>query len=761
MSRLRPSLCSGLSLAALLTLPSLFPTHAPPAWAGKPAPSAPRWQDQAAKHDLSSAEIERLGKQKFVIAQESAKQVFSFYLGGDLPVFVTSDSLLNAFHVLFEESVVRLESANARRLPELLRFLWKKLEKADGRVTGKPALAADARKRARAVIGVALTLAGGNPAGADKALAALIRDEARRVTATSGWRKPEWLGPPDRGFGALDYSRYHPRGFYTRTPLLQRHFRAVSWLQSIPFRVGKDAELVAALMLGDCFHSDKEAKGPDAPKGWESLCSGYRAFLGTLDDWDLQSLAMTADRHLPLNLDGDGLGKVREALLDQAKRDGSGPQINDQLRLIPSDPREVAEVGFRILSAYRTPDGVLFQRTTDPRALARPFPSGLEVCALLGSSFAREHLSREKDGKKLLKIIEAARALHPAPRRYVERNLYALYLDCLESLVGPAEPDAPAFMSSEAWRIKNCQTALAGWAQLRHTWALQARQTVTYLSAGARPTAFVEPVPEFYACLQRMVTSTRAALDEQGAQRTGRLELAADIRAFLEVAVKNDLFKKQFSKKALEELTEGERMVIYNHDGLLWLRLGDLSADRIRKLAEQLERGRDLPKDEWLRKIVAAAEVKLGMLWENLEQLCGRLETLAHKQLRGVAFNQHENEFLKNYGSSLAGIMLYGGNSYHTPRDDAPRIVDVFSNPTRAHYLEVGIGRPRALYVLYPFKGKEILCRGAVLPYYEFTHSTRLDDARWKRLLDSRDRPEPPEWLRPVLSPTRPEKEKR
>ena len=36
--------------------------------------------------------------------------------------------------------------------------------------------------------------------------------------------------------------------------------------------------------------------------------------------------------------------------------------------------------------------------------------------------------------------------------------------------------------------------------------------------------------------------------------------------------------------------------------------------------------------------------------------------------------------------------------------------------------LEVGVARPRALYVLYPIKGKEILCRGVVLPYYEFAH---------------------------------------
>ncbi|MHC4505664.1 MAG: DUF3160 domain-containing protein, partial [Planctomycetota bacterium] len=128
------------------------------------------------------------------------------------------------------------------------------------------------------------------------------------------------------------------------------------------------------------------------------------------------------------------------------------------------------------------------------------------------------------------------------------------------------------------------------------------------------------------------------------------------------------------------------------------------------------------------------------------------LEALTHKQLRGVEFSAEENRFLIGYGGELAGVMLYGGNSYLTPRDDAPRVVDVFYNPNQGGgYLEVGVGRSRALYVLYPYKGGEVLCRGAVMPYYEFRHPKRLTDAEWKTLLDSPKRPEVPRWLAPVV----------
>jgi hypothetical protein len=87
--------------------------------------------------------------------------------------------------------------------------------------------------------------------------------------------------------------------------------------------------------------------------------------------------------------------------------------------------------------------------------------------------------------------------------------------------------------------------------------------------------------------------------------------------------------------------------------------------------------------------------------------------------------------------------MLYDSNSYEIPRDDAPRIADVFRNPQLNQYLEVGIGRPRALYILYPYHGGEVLCEGAVMPYYEFPHASPMTDAAWMDMLNSKSPPKP------------------
>jgi len=556
------------------------------------------WREEAKKSGLSLTDIETLGQRKVLMVNEAFRQVFEPYIRTRLPVFVTSDSLLNAFHVLYEESVLRFERTNARTLAGVLRHLWDNLEAVDQGLEVKPELLLAAKTRAQIVIGTALRLLGDRSVKIRPEMEKLVRKEVGKVEAALAVEKPEWLGPPESDFVALDYSRYKPRGFYTTSEELERHFRAVSWLQSVPFRVAVDEELVAILLLGTTVEDNRFFR-----------C--YTAFVGAGDDWDVVAASRAAQGKSVLGLLSH-LGPIRERLLEKAARRAEGPEINDQIRFPPGDPLETAEANFRILSAYRTPDAVLFHRTTDLRQFSRPFPTGLEVLTALGSPYAQSRLSYG-DREKLLRTIDECRPF------FQESTLYCDYLGCLEALLDEPEPDAPPFMSSEAWRIKSCQTALAGWAQLRHTWALQAKETAGYLGDTRLPPGFVEPEPEFFARMARLIDRTARLLDQEGA---------------------------------------------------------------------------------FIRP-----------LWHRLATVCRQLESLAHKQLRKVPLTAEENHFLKRYGKEIAGIMLYGGNAWLEPRDDAPVIADVYTNPFVKHekpYLKVGIARPRALYVLYPYKGGEV-----------------------------------------------------
>ena len=96
--------------------------------------------------------------------------------------------------------------------------------------------------------------------------------------------------------------------------------------------------------------------------------------------------------------------------------------------------------------------------------------------------------------------------------------------------------------------------------------------------------------------------------------------------------------------------------------------------------------------------------------------------------------------------------MGYGGNAWASPRDDAPRWAEIHRQPAADRSFAIGIGRPRLIHVLYPYEGREVLCTGSVLSYYEYWERDRLTDEEWKAKLDSPAAPPMPDWLTPILA---------
>ena len=697
-----------------------------------------RWKDFAAQAKLQPDEIALLEKQKLVVTQRTCRQVFSRYMGSQLPLFITSDSLLNAFHVLFEESVLRLDAANAAELRQRLEAMGKALPDIEKRVQGPPDLVAGAKRRARVVLGVALQLLGDAPPQTDQETAAIIAAEVKKVEAAAACDKPNWRGPPAPGFLALDYTRFKVRGFYTRSAFLQRYFRARAWLQAIPFRIANDEELLAIMLLGRAIgHAE-----------YDNVLRVYERLLGPADDWSLRRIA-TEDGNAPL--DPQAVADQRKRLLETFNyRDA--PQINDQLAFWPENAAAPLEPTLRVLPALRTPDAVLFGLTTDPRKFRRPYPSGLEVAALLGSSTARAYLE-----KPVAAIIDEHHGLLSGSGSYEQ------YMRCLSALVQDPEKDAPELFRSDAWKIKSCQTVLGGWAQMRHTWVLQAKENVNYLGATRLPSGFVEPCPEFYAAMADLTQSLRQDFKDAGAFDPSPLELAELLQAGIPLVKQQaaaERAHKEFTTDADDDLKLRNTLMIGY--GLIakpdpkrgvshYPPTAEECLPALQKLTDDLEQGRG-PTGPALANLLQDGHVALEHLWGQLERVSLDLRAMAHKQLRCVPFNDRENTFIKTYGETLGAIMLYGGNSYECPHDDAPRIVDVFSNPQQGAVLEVGIGRPHIMYLLYPYLGRDVLCTGTVLPYYEFPSPDRLTDTDWLKQQDGPKAVAVPSWAAPIYS---------
>lgn len=668
---------------------------------------------------LSREERKRLDRDKIVITDRTCTQIFAPYVEPAMPVFITSDSILHAYHVLLEESVRQLELAQSAEALRVVRGMLEHLDEAAEAVTGDAALVAGAKRRAQIVAGTASALLGESPQLSGEA-AEIVRDEVARVEKAEAQHKPSWLGPPgEPDLITLDYSRYKPRGFYDGNETLARYFRAIAWLQSIPFRAERDEELLAALLLADGIAAERFADAAERDRCL-GFFAAFRELIGDRDDWDLTVAAAVLPSPWRLDLGTGELAAIRQRLLDMPL-----PRINDQVATQPLGPN------FRVVSAYRTPEALLFERTINE---GRPFPTGLEVCVALGSPYAANALI-ERGEAHVVDEVRKAKAL------FSGKSLYFDYFDCAATLLAEPAANAPAFMSTDPWQAKSCQTALAGWAQLRHTYVLQSKQTQMVFAsfdADRDPKGFVEPNPSFFARLEQLAKRTAACFAK--APQLGPRERAAhnaltELRLTLRFLEKLEAAGGALSRDDVDE----HRILIRLHRHPNEMTLGE-TIHEVKDLMQRIESG---------ESSVSAFDDHgpIEDLWSKLASLSSSLRRLAEKQLADEPFTAKEERFIYDYGTPLARLVFHCGHASETPRDDTPRIADVLSNTAEGGYLEVGIGRPRLVYVLYPVRGREVLCRGAVFPYHEFVSPVRLTDDEWKQQLDAPQPPPLADWL--------------
>ena len=715
-----------------------------------------------------SVETER----RIIITGRTYRQIFEPYLNSPDPIFITSDTVLSAYNVLLSETAIRFENLNARRLPAVLQLIWSQIAKdqappsendssrksANSR-EGKPEggdeieyyyeIRQQALRRARYAISVALKLLGDESPVLEDRMQEQVNAEVTRIIEAQEIIEPEWAASYEEDTVVIDYSRFRPYGLYTRTEPLKRYFRARQWLQTVFFRPEKDAELLSILLLGKIFSSQAIEAESDR-RSLENFFNCYRKFWGKATDRDLLFAARII-RDRPADL-----MTVREYLrLGAASEKGKASGVDDPLpKANLADSFGKADA-FYIIAPHRRTDAALFEATTTIEGIRRKWPSGLEICATLGSSLAAEQLATgapEAYRQKLLAMVEQQKKL------FLPDSLYNQYMNCLAALVDAPEPDAPNFMSDNSWEIKSCNTVLSGWIQRN---SLRAGSIETAGTEGGDPlrdppAGFVEPEPEFFTRLGDLIRRTEQIFKNCGALMPPRIILADDLRYFADI-----ILQKRYPRNESSRFSVDEAAIINRSLKALEV-LGniqfspedyenkkDVITIDVLGMAQDIENG-IYDDNRSYQALVIDTNLDLGARWHALARICHRLEVMAHKQLRRVPFNKREGYFLADFGMQLVSVM---GSSYRRPADDAPDIIVMFKDEEREEYLNGAIARPRELTVLYPYGGQDIFCRGAVMPYHEFVSTLKLSQEQWLNRLDSDERPIIPRWIKPIIGP--------
>jgi hypothetical protein len=629
---------------------------------------------------------------------------FDKVYANDLPVFVTTDSILHLFHVVFDCSLKILENQTfCPRILEVTQYAFNSSVNDYHAIPHDGSLKYWAIRNSTIYFAVALSLASGKNVTLPNELQADENFYLNQIYAaqpqflTAGWwHIPD---PPYDVKVKYDFTQFTVRGHYLGEPTLERYFRTLMWYGNYPIFVPRIDEQYtwfishiddpAAVYIRDVLKSN-----PTYYNEWLSLYNVTSALVGESDSINPLSLETAlhkafgdAPKYLDLVAAQGGLTALREELgePEYQQRILSQALVAQMPKALPRYPTV-----FQFMGQRYVPDSYIFQllcwdkvgynSTMDRRIM----PKGLDVFAVLGSDRASQLLFPDYDYANFTNHLSALEEnFENLTEQEWNHSSYMAWMHSLQSLVTTEYNESyPDFMRTLAWQDEKLNTGLGSWAQLRHDTLLYAKQTYIPAWLCSYPEAFVEPNPAFYSRMQELSDRTLEALNVLP-QNEVEPTIVSSLGELKSVTKKLEIIsEKELSKEALT----GEEV------------------DFIKKLAWNCGSG--------------------GFIGWYVDTI--------HNIARAA-----------NYTSLL----------------EAPVIADVATFPPGdiqypPQILHVGVGYVKALVVLYPKPdGTLTAAVGPVFSYYEFrlVGTKRLNDNEWKATLTWNNRTEYlPDWLKDV-----------
>jgi hypothetical protein len=487
-----------------------------------------------AQAGLTEAEKQVLARQSFVAVNDHPDegpwrfwQVYESARYQGLPLLVTTDSILNAYHGLFDILLQRMEEGSLFTQAEAMSQALYNAASAQWNAATDSAIKEDARLN-MAYFAVANSLLSDGIAAPDVVFDE-VEAELELIEAAAGPAESPLLAYNE------DYSQYKPRGHYTRSNVLERYFKAMMWYGHTSFfinpREGDITEEEAlsltrrAILIGASLtDSAKEA--------WLALYEPTSFLVGRSDDITIDQLQLiltdvfgTAAPEPDDLADTDKVTAVREALNDLPAPKILSASVREEG---DTTGREENERGLRVMGQRYIPDSYAFQQLVWPYVGKEPdnkrdLPMGLDVMTVLGSDQAYR-IAKEDYKQDTFENWETQ--LAKINREFVDRtdgvwpaNLYTGWLESLQDIMRMPDDRSPAFMRTREWARKSLNTALGSWTELRHDTILYAKQSVTAEGDGGEEPesqGYVEPYPAFYARIAELAASLRQSLTHYG-----------------------------------------------------------------------------------------------------------------------------------------------------------------------------------------------------------------------------------------------------
>jgi hypothetical protein len=500
-----------------------------------PGASEPAYLDSIDRiYGLTLYEKELLRDHGFVVSQRLARHTMVEALGEihrqDLPVFVSTDAVLEAVHLSYDTILKEIEhSILAPQLDELLVSLHAQLPVLDARYSTTPAMARMLRD-VDIYLTVPLDLLG-------KPVSPYYPENRQAVEELIQYIKaeqPEEIPLFATTKRIMDFSQFTVRGHYSQDSILARYFRAMIWLGRTEIYLTAPEGTITEWPPEDIQRQTIDAllvaeavQGASAMPMIDRMDTLITYLVGESDNVTLRNLTMVA-QELGIKQASDLIDVTQwNAFEDTLKQRAFAFQrINSQILMTdPFNPEQLTPASAVMLLGQRfvidsyiawnvVYDRILF----NDQKVRRMLPSTLDVLFSLGNNAAAQLLEPELTQYHYASNLAALRYLVDSfDEEFWKGSLFNGWLRMIRTLNPPLDRSGlPPFMQTAAWWQEKINTQLASWAQLRHDNLLYAKQSYTGGIICSYPESFVEPIPEFYVALREYAGSAAAMFGTMG-----------------------------------------------------------------------------------------------------------------------------------------------------------------------------------------------------------------------------------------------------
>ncbi len=669
----------------------------------------------------------------------------------EIPIFVTSDTLLHLYHIQFNEILKRLEEEEF--FDELIDMSLAMMDRSmqDYQSFDDADLKEAARKNV-AYFAVALSLLQTLTEGYDEEA---IKQEIEQWNQEHPWEEPREFKPlkevdftipsyvvdevneeienieahegfrPSAIFNSHgdcqcdlpgcyceDYSQYVPRGHYTRSEALKRYFKAMMWYGRMAFLLkgGGDALITEedariATIQASLISAELPSVLLQAGQGnltscwdvWDRIYSVTSFFVGTADDLTpyeyLDAMEEVLGTEFDVNqLADEGILLDLKAELAQMR----APQIYGGSGVCIIYPPVTKEKlyeclantkGMRFMGQRFVPDSYMFQNLVFP---AVGMYVGDDEPFTMGMTAIGPSRCFPR-GLDVMAVLGSERAYEildaEGDTEYQGENT------SYEKQLNELKEEFAAF-SEEDWN-----------RNLYWSWLYSLKPLLE---------AFGQGYPAFM--------QTEAWQDK---------ELQTALTSWTELRHDTILYAKQSSTPAATAMPPQPKPVVGYVEPVPEF------YNRMLSLTAMTREGLD--------KLGALSDEEESRL-ESLENILGRLITISQDELEGKELSEDDYEFIRNFGEELDSVIV----GVEAKGKETTLVADVHTDVNSGQVLEEGIGYVDLALVAYKVpEGSIILGAGPTLSYYEFKQpmSDRLTDERWKEMLEQGQQPSRPDWI--------------